>query len=59
MYVHVSVCVSETEESEVRQKGSLACTRALRSTKKHAPAHLFPLTAEEGDGSLQDEPEGG
>lgn len=30
-----------------------------RHTKKHAPAHLFPLTGEERDGSLQDMPKGG
>lgn len=28
-------------------------------TKKHAPAHLFPVTGEERDGSPQDVPKGG
>lgn len=34
-------------------------THTQTHTKKHAPAHLFPLTGEERDGSLQDMPKGG
>lgn len=47
------MCVfwGEANERKAGQTGSLPCASAQTHTPKHAPAHLFPLTGEERDGS--------
>ncbi len=58
--VCVFVCfLGETKERRAGPTGSSPCTLVQTHTKKHAPAHLFPLTGEERDGSPQDAPKGG